>query len=58
MMGPPAGSEKTSMKVYPEGHSPPQRVSRMNKFHILVLMRELNAPLTSSFRDALRSDYQ
>lgn len=45
MMRPPEGSEKTSMGGCTEGPSSPQRVPNMNKFHILVLIREANAHL-------------
>lgn len=50
-MRPPEGSEKTGMEGYTEVHWSLQRVPNMNDFHI----REMNAPLTSPFRDALRS---
>lgn len=55
MMRPSEGSEKTGMEGYTEGHWSVQRVPSMNDFHIPVFIREMNAPLSSPFRDALRS---
>lgn len=57
MMRPSEESEKTGMEGYTEtgmeGYML-QRVPSMNDFHIPVFIREMNAPLSSPFRDALR----
>lgn len=60
MMRPSEESEKTGMEGYTETGMERytlQMVPSMNDFHIPVFIREINAPLSSPFRDALRSVY-